>query len=205
VRKAPKAKEKLSLKDAMAISISLIALSISIGTAYVNLFRQTEHVESLVLDTPDVSFEDAAIRITGPIRITFVNLGTRAVAVASITFRLHQTQEEGKATDCFGDNISDIEITEEPFVLKPGEIAIKKMSSKAFDRDEVEYLGPNLERPAQQVAVGCLAVRMVTSHGYDYVGLWFGTYRKLNKFDKQPTSFNRIPPLFFRPFAHSQN
>lgn len=137
--------QRVHPKDFIAISISFVALIVSLTSAYFTLFWAKDDITvalglypGLFLSgqiTVDDSKPSAAMLGVSPEQtFTFINNGTRPASIVSISFFIQSVRKlDKKKRDC--SNIDDKNIIDmqsqdyslEPFSIKPGEIAIRKI------------------------------------------------------------------------------
>jgi hypothetical protein len=130
-------------KDAVAISISIIALVVSLLSAYFNLVWAKDDIGVELGHYPGLFFSGRILTAEGkpystelgvsPAQsFTFINNGTRAASIVSIEFFIRSVRTlDTKKKDCAAIDEKSVLGTQgqgyalEPFAIKPGEIIIK--------------------------------------------------------------------------------
>jgi hypothetical protein len=118
--------QKLPLKDKITISISVLALLVSGMTAYFTVARQADDLRVVIERTPAVFLTEKKLSILSDQQLTFINSGNRPVAVTGITLVVSPTGLD--KTCVHPDELFSLNYEVEPFVVKSGEITIKKMA-----------------------------------------------------------------------------
>jgi|GEM_PF-3601775 len=125
---------KLSWRDWVTLTLSILAFILSLGTAYFNLLRQDDDLSLTVKSVPFMnrpSSEVLTAKIDRPIELIFINSGNRPAVVSEISVGLNQLVD-GK-TRCPAPQQSDQAGTAwfatnfESFVIKEKEVATKKV------------------------------------------------------------------------------
>jgi hypothetical protein len=151
-------KNRTSSKDLITVSLSLLALTVSIGTAYWTIIRQLDDMRLVIDGSTAITLDQNTAAVspfstnvghfadTGSLRIvtnavfTFVNLGNRPAAVTSILLWINQPPDEEKREPCEDTGpFIWVRLDIDPFVVKPGEISTQpftfpKKSSEYFAR-----------------------------------------------------------------------
>jgi hypothetical protein len=126
----------MQLKDRITFSFSLIALLLSLLSVYWTTIRRVDDLSVAVSDLrgeEPVTFDDQNNIIhynSSPI-FTFINFGTRPIAVTNITLRLGQPSKGEGSQPCkdLSGKTDYIYLSNEPFVIKPGEIVTQRVAA----------------------------------------------------------------------------
>lgn len=120
----------------------VLALIVSVTTAYFNLFRQTDELRVSVQNLPYVWTEKdtGQLAVTARQNITLINSGTRAVAVTKVELWVFQVDSVADGKTCAGDvgRILDYNFT--PVVVKANDIVAQN----------IELINGNYETPLGQ-------------------------------------------------------
>lgn len=121
-----KARRAFLSKDGIAVSISIVALLVSMTNSYFSFFRRIDDVRVVLkTDLPSILRDDSGAVIPDfGVRVTFVNAGTRTAAVLQVLLVIQQAKAsdgERRRTSC-DDTIVGYFYDFEPVVIKPGEI-----------------------------------------------------------------------------------
>jgi hypothetical protein len=106
----------------------IAALALSATSLYFTTVRQVDDVRVIADEAPYILVNDAGLTGTWGIqRLTFINSGTRSAAIMSVALGL--VKPKGKSdVDCQKNPVLFLSYAGEPFVIKPGEIAIKQFA-----------------------------------------------------------------------------
>jgi hypothetical protein len=111
------------------IAISVLALIVSVGSAYFNIIRELEDLR-VVIDGP-FSIESEDLRrvvVTQPhLTLTFANLGNRSIAVRAIRLRIARCTGHGCQDPIQWTTLGETRFDVEPFVTEPGKIIVKEI------------------------------------------------------------------------------
>jgi hypothetical protein len=119
----------MAFKDWASLSFSCLALLVSVGTAYFNVFLQQDDIRVVIGSTPTFTLRNNGdIATAGDQELTFINSGNRSAAITSVTALVtRQGAPEDLLATCDGPDAYRMRFDIEPFVIKPGEILVKKM------------------------------------------------------------------------------
>jgi hypothetical protein len=122
-------KSGFTAKDWVAVTISVLALSVSAGSAYLNAILKVEHVSLTTRYSPFVKrIGDKLVTRNEENSVVFVNSGNRPVVIFGLDVLFIQHPDR-LAFNCYGDSSEAAEGQFEtnllPFVVKENEIAIK--------------------------------------------------------------------------------
>lgn len=82
-------------KEWITIPVSMLALLISAGTAYLNLIRQTDDVSFILTTWPSIQVTRESIILPSSFSMSFINSGNRAAVIHEMKVMLDQVTEEG--------------------------------------------------------------------------------------------------------------
>jgi hypothetical protein len=104
-KKAPKP-SVMSVRDLVAIVLSILAFITSVGTAYLTIIRQSDELVMMVMNLPFAKLYDDKKQLwipDGETDLTFLNRGTRPAAIQGIRFVIiERTPEQAKTPDTCG-------------------------------------------------------------------------------------------------------
>jgi hypothetical protein len=107
----------------------VLALIVAALTAYFTIFQQLDELKVAIGHAPAVAIRpNGDLWIIGPLEITFINSGNRSVAVTdawALATRLKSP--DAKPADCDGQEWRGSAFKLDEFILKPGEIELKKL------------------------------------------------------------------------------
>jgi hypothetical protein len=177
----------LSAKDVVTITLSALALSVSVLALFYNVIRQVDRL-TVEMPSPAIAVrhsEDGLYVPIGDNEIVFINSGTRPVAVLSVSVRFVQNMSSSTACaerkgPVFGTNF-------EPTVLKERDIVIRKIrishvvtakpevkkSMDPFEMYQFDIDEPNRKLERFTVDV-CLQVQVstISTSGYGNASVW---------------------------------
>jgi hypothetical protein len=116
-------------KDWVAVTISVLALIVSGGTAYFNVIQKVENVSVTVRYTPSVDKDGDKLAVRPETySVFFINSGNRPVTIFGMSVLFVQHKER-LAFNCYPETIEaaagQFDTDLEPFVVKENEVAIK--------------------------------------------------------------------------------
>lgn len=172
--------------------ISIAALALSAATMYLTLLRQTEHVEMLVMQAPEMHFEGNRLRLAGSMRVSFVNKGNRPVAIAALSLSIDSSTETHLYEDApwMCQTQAQIDLPGEPFVLEAGKILIKTWNVAEFKLRDFKYEGTATK---SRSSLSCLDVESIASRGYVFESVWIGRYVENDLHDLEPAQYQHTP------------
>jgi hypothetical protein len=120
---------RMAFKDWASLTFSCLALLISGGSAYFNVVLQKDDIRVVIGSTPFFSLRpNGDIATVGEQELTFINSGNRAAAITSITALVTRfSVPEDLLMTCDGPDVYRMRFEVEAFVIKPGEILVKKI------------------------------------------------------------------------------
>jgi len=171
IRSGPEAKKP---HDWLAISLSILSLSVSCLSLYFSALLQTDDIRVVVDEIPTLSADgDGSLLIAGAVKLTWVNSGNRAasiLAISAVARRLDDS-EKSKPT-CIGKTPpNEFSFGIESFVLKPGEIISvrsKRISAYGVEpkksvRDDTYVMTKSMYTPAPDDSIYvCILTKIVT-------------------------------------------
>lgn len=132
------------------IVISLIALIISAGTFVFNNALKVDSLKYVLSGQAGGYVEDGEVRLRSDYKISFINMGTRPIAITRMTFGLLQDAEAKFDNNYDACNKShgyfSFKIDVPPFVVQKGEISIKELSSISKDPEITRSYKWNVEK-----------------------------------------------------------
>jgi hypothetical protein len=154
------------LKDFIGPAISVVALIVSITALYLTYRTVEDFSFSIGSDwsIPNPDYDKSEFIIYGPRMLTFINAGTRPVAVMSIGLALKETRDfKDEPKECSGDKLKTASFDVQPFVVNPKEIIIKPSlvdpKIKRNDRgDPVVAMDPEM-----RWVLSCVSFELITA------------------------------------------
>jgi hypothetical protein len=126
-------KTKAAIKDWIAISLSVLALFISLITAYFNLVRQIDDLSTIIegYPLPGVATDPARLIVSGEISVLFINSGNRPSAISGIGYHVEQWPDSPHdgSESCYINSVS-FDTDHQPIVVKQNEIVAAKVRLK---------------------------------------------------------------------------
>src|SRR6266851_2092807 len=114
---------------AISIVISVLALIVSVGSAYFSIIRELEDLR-VVIDGPfSIKSEDLrkVVVVQPHLTLTFANLGNRSIAVRAIRLRIARYTGRGCKDPIQWTTLGETRFDVEPFVTEPGKIIVKEI------------------------------------------------------------------------------
>ncbi len=129
----------LAPKDWITISISFLALGVSILTAYFSFFQQFDEVSVVVENFPYLElYSKEKVSISGGGKIVLMNTGNRPAAILEVEVITNQhVNEDSDFPPCSGIG-ERFQTTFEPLILKPGDLVLKEFKLKPSEYDEIK-------------------------------------------------------------------
>lgn len=163
----------MAIKDWAGPAIAFLALGVSGTTAYFNIIRQNDDLRLVVNDGPYLIMKGKTGELTfyPDYKLTFVNSGTRGVAIANVRMEVRQPGPGiEEPTQC--DGASEFDHTFEydlaPFVVKPSEVLAVPVTKIKEPESPLIYLSPlNIARKRSYYTFWCLRIRIITPDSAD--------------------------------------
>jgi hypothetical protein len=164
----------MTFKDGLTLSLSAIALLISLFTTYFSVVRKEDYLRMVVLGRPDTAFRTSPTGTTvfavsaADQRATFINLGNQPAEITGLKLDVRGLDPTNKAegTECGGGDGREIAYEVEPFAVKPGESVTKKLQfAKRLGLDSTEGWATVDVRPkggASTEFFACMIISVVT-------------------------------------------
>jgi hypothetical protein len=129
-------------KDSWAILVSTLAFAVSAGSFYMTNLEQVDDLKVIFQQLPTLHIDKDGPHATGPFQLLFVNSGNQSAAFVGVVIFTTQLQPSTDVTPqvltspapaarCSVGSLTGGDISETnlmPFVLKPGEIAVRDFS-----------------------------------------------------------------------------
>jgi hypothetical protein len=109
--------------------MALVALFVSLTTAYFNLPLQEDDIHTILNPAPYVYLDpERNTMVWGPQGITLINSGNRSAAITEVAFLMVNANAKGETTrDCNAGPTLYLNYEFQPLVLKAGEIVVKTL------------------------------------------------------------------------------
>lgn len=141
-----------------------LALVISSTTAFAALVYHSDEL-SVVTSPILMSIENGQLKIPVPKTITFINSGSRPIAILSIVMVLRQQGPEKAELDCWsGSNIEFLHVAFDQLVVKPYDITARELrfeNMKPEGRASVSLTEENKKLAEDANFVNCLSFEIV--------------------------------------------
>jgi hypothetical protein len=107
----------------------VLALIVAALTAYFTIFQQVDDLKVAIGNAPSVTMKpNGDLWIIGPLEITFINSGNRGVAITNAwALATRLKSRDATPTNCDGQETHGAAFKLDEFILKPGEIELKKL------------------------------------------------------------------------------
>jgi hypothetical protein len=120
--------EKRGWSGPVGVVTGIVALALSATSLYFTTVRQVDDVRVIADEAPWIFVNDAGLTGTWAIqRLTFINSGTRSVAITSVALALVKPKSESDA-DCLKNPVLFLSYASDPFVIKASEIVVKQFA-----------------------------------------------------------------------------
>lgn len=119
------------MKDWISITLSILALTVSLGSTYFTIFRETDDLRVIINVLPMLSEKDNRTTLYDDQDLTFINSGNRAAAVTRVALFVSKPLSQEDQNACTSIQMHTVFVVEyafEPFVLRPGEIMVRKLT-----------------------------------------------------------------------------
>ena len=164
----------MSVKDWISIVISIGALSVSLATAYFNIFRQTDDVRLALSDIPTTGVQPklGKVSVQAQQSFTFINSGNRPAVIARLQLAVVQPSKTTPSpTSCKPEEdginyYAPIPYQFVPVVIKPAEVsAVSATLAWRKTSDGLVTVGitpENSSRTDRHYVFMCLLIDLVT-------------------------------------------
>ncbi len=121
----------MELKDWLTVTLSLLALLISLTTAYFNIILTKDDIRVIASEPILIVDGKGVPAVLGTQQITFFNLGNRSAVVRLVSFIFkkpsEQPSEDRAISQCNEETQqSELGYDFEPFVIEPGKVVIRQ-------------------------------------------------------------------------------
>jgi hypothetical protein len=193
----------VSFKDWVMMTLAILAFVLSLGTVYFNILR-TDDVRVVLDRPPKVTLDERTGALNVGKRhgtITVINAGNRSSAITSIGLFVSQPRSRKDVCELGRrDRVENFEI--EPFVIKPGEFAVKSLNF-AWQEGSFGIAEKGRTNP-EYVSIGaCLVFNIATPDHYAstikvplYTNQW---PRRLINYEDERDLRAIEPVLLYRP------
>ncbi|MCK1287537.1 hypothetical protein IVB41_26890 [Bradyrhizobium sp. 44] len=170
----PREIAKLTVKDWITTTLSVLAFLVSISTTYFTLVRKEDDFSVFISPAGYVNTANKQLDFSLRTDFAFINTGNRPVSLTDVILMVHQPKlvEGDLEPDCKSGEQSLIPFDVDAFTIKPGEIVPKKylLPSRSDDEEAkslravVKISEKNLERK-EPVFGTCLWISYITADG----------------------------------------